>query len=77
MLVFCWHLILVIYYPFVVKISGFSMNCMYCIGFRATNVGFMVDKVALGQVFLRVLWIFSVINPLMLHSPVYDLGLIN
>jgi hypothetical protein len=73
-LVFYWHLILVIYYLFVVNVSGFSMNC---IGFRATAVGFILDKMALGQVSLRVLWFSSVIIPLVLHPLVYDPGLIN
>jgi hypothetical protein len=47
------------------SVTGFSLRRP---GFnsRVVNVGFVVNKVEMGQVFLQVLW-FSLVNPPMLQ----------
>jgi hypothetical protein len=55
-------------------VSQQSLTTEAWVHFRSDHVGFVVDKVALGQVFVRVLWCFpvSIIPPLLcIHSLFY------
>jgi len=55
--------------PETLQLVYLLLNVMPCFSPRVGHVGFVVDKVALGQVFLQALWFsLPVIIPPVLHS---------